>query len=255
MINFTCISDVNEYTTHNTLVQNYRAKQLQLNQPQHRRSQHNAGPDLSIQSQRGGTAAITTGGRWAVLRSPSSQCGLGSNVRSCAALVRAARTPTSQPPPQPQQAARSRISDLQQELAAAKAEAMHWRQQYDQRQRDAAAADGGDQEPGAAAGGGGGSLGKMQERLARVKKEQADADAMRESAWADLKAVVSDITSLASVDNLQSVSGCGLCVRGVGVGVGSGVQCRCPLALNRAAADPSFQITTPFETMATGQHS
>lgn len=38
----------------------------------------------------------------------------------------------------------------------------------------------------------------MQERLQRLKKEQAEADSAREAAWRQLKAVVSEISRLAA---------------------------------------------------------
>lgn len=40
--------------------------------------------------------------------------------------------------------------------------------------------------------------GTTQERLQRLKKEQAEADSAREAAWRQLKAVVSEISRLAA---------------------------------------------------------
>jgi hypothetical protein len=109
------------------------------------------------------------------------------------------------------QTAKGRVADLQQQLAAARAEAAHWREQHqllaEQLQRPPVAGSRDDASSGPDVSGG--SVAKMQERLARLRKEQTDADAARESAWEDLKAVVADIASLASVDNLQSVRALG----------------------------------------------
>jgi hypothetical protein len=47
---------------------------------------------------------------------------------------------------------------------------------------------------------------KLQARLATLRKEQAEADAVRDAAWKQLKNVVGEITKLASPDYLASVN-------------------------------------------------
>jgi predicted nucleic acid-binding Zn-ribbon protein len=47
---------------------------------------------------------------------------------------------------------------------------------------------------------------KLQERLAQLRKEQAEADAARDAAWKQLKSVVNSISKLASPDYLASIN-------------------------------------------------
>ncbi|KIZ05732.1 hypothetical protein MNEG_2220 [Monoraphidium neglectum] len=128
------------------------------------------------------------------------------------------------------QAAKQLIVDLQAQLDMSRVEADQLRKQQQRQQQErqqqeqhqqhgqqpacdiAASADDHQRQDGRGAraltpAAGAGSVPKMQERLTRLRKEQADAEAAREAAWAELKAVVCDISSLASVDNLQSVGG------------------------------------------------
>ncbi|KAF6262561.1 hypothetical protein COO60DRAFT_615260 [Scenedesmus sp. NREL 46B-D3] len=46
---------------------------------------------------------------------------------------------------------------------------------------------------------------ELQEKLQRLRKEQQEADAARDKAWKQLKAVVQEISSLANPDYLQSL--------------------------------------------------
>ncbi|GBF88559.1 hypothetical protein Rsub_01274 [Raphidocelis subcapitata] len=111
--------------------------------------------------------------------------------------------------------AKREAAELRQQLAAARAEAAHWRelheqqqqqQQQQQQRRAADAAPSGNDDRAGAAPPTPGSLAKMQERLGRLRKEQAEAEAARAAAWEELRSVVSDISAVASVDNLSSVN-------------------------------------------------
>lgn len=48
---------------------------------------------------------------------------------------------------------------------------------------------------------------QLQQRLAALKQEQAEADAVRDAAWRQLKTAVADITKLAQADAPQPASG------------------------------------------------
>jgi hypothetical protein len=139
----------------------------------------------------------------------------GRQRRSRGAAAGSGAWPHTEPParrPRAAQAEKARAADLHQQLAAARAEAAHWREQHaallEQQQQRGGAGDGRDDAAGAPDAAGT-SLGKMQERLARLRKEAADAESAQAAAWEDVKAVVADIAQLASVDNLQSVRGRG----------------------------------------------
>lgn len=99
-----------------------------------------------------------------------------------------------------QQDAKTEIANLQLQLASKTAEADSLKEELEQLQRDVAGEDDDQRHADTP-----GSLSKMQERLTRLRKEQADAEAERQAAWSELKKVVNDISSLASVDYLQSV--------------------------------------------------